>query len=94
MFQSQLCSGRTFKIAIAIFAVLFITMNTVAADSNQSGNRVWDQSKNMSNKSYTWNSFSFAQGIRKKVPLEAAFCSRCCLMTLTGALFHREVLLH
>ncbi|TAN36824.1 MAG: S-layer protein, partial [Candidatus Methanoperedens sp.] len=60
MFRYQLCAGRTFRIAIAIFAVLFFTLNIVAADSNQSGNRVWDQSTNMSNESYTWNSFSFA----------------------------------
>lgn len=49
-----------FRIAIAIFAVLLFTLNIVVADSNQSGNRVWDQSTNMSNESYTWNSFSFA----------------------------------
>jgi lipopolysaccharide export LptBFGC system permease protein LptF len=50
----------TFRIAIAISAALFFMVNTIVADSNQSGNRVWDQSKNMSNESYTWNSFSFA----------------------------------
>lgn len=60
MCQYQFCSGRAFAIAITIFVALFISVNTVAADSNQSGNRVWDQSKNMSNESYTWNSFSFA----------------------------------
>lgn len=60
MFRYQLFAGRTFRIAIAIFVALFITLNIVAADSNQSGNRVWDQSTNMSNESYTWNSFSFA----------------------------------
>ena len=59
MFRYQLFAGRTFRIAIAIFAVLLFTLNIVAADSNQSGNRVWDQSTNMSNESYTWNSFSF-----------------------------------
>jgi S-layer protein (TIGR01567 family) len=60
MCRYQFCSGRTFGIAITIFAALFLSVNAVAADPNQSGNRVWDQSKNMSNESYTWNSFSFA----------------------------------
>ncbi|HEY9247209.1 MAG TPA: S-layer protein domain-containing protein, partial [Candidatus Methanoperedens sp.] len=43
-------------------AILFIILLAGAADAafSQSGNRVWDQSKNMSNESYTWNSYSFA----------------------------------
>jgi hypothetical protein len=59
MFEDQLCAGRTFRIALAIFVALFLTVNIAAADSNQSGNRIWDQSMNMSTESYTWNSFSF-----------------------------------
>lgn len=42
MFRSRLYAGCTFGFVIAIVLILLFTMNTVAADSSQSGNRVWD----------------------------------------------------
>ncbi len=43
---------------ITIITALFLAAGTDAAVS-LSGNRIWDQSKNMSSESYTWNSYSF-----------------------------------
>ncbi len=61
MMRNQAYSGSAFGIAtgIAILLALLLAGGAVA-DSSQFGNRLWDGTKNMSNATYIWNSFSFA----------------------------------
>jgi S-layer protein (TIGR01567 family) len=60
MNHNQTYRWSAFGIAVGItaLAVLLLAVGADAA-SNQSGNRIWDESKNLST-NYTWNAYSFS----------------------------------
>lgn len=58
MIKEKISRCYDFRIAFVLLTVLLIAQGACAA-SDQSGNRIWDSSKNMST-NYTWDSFSFS----------------------------------